>query len=180
MTLADWITSLRIILIVPITLALSAEAAGLALACYLAVACSDFLDGWAARRYGAGKRGAQFDAAADLAFGAAIVCWALWKLPGQRGWIAVYLPLILSLFAAYSLVCYRKVGQVLLLHLWTGKLAGSTGVLWFGLAYFAGAGLWPLHLTAILLVLFYAESLVFVMKGRRDLDGRSAFLPEGS
>ncbi|HSR67631.1 MAG TPA: CDP-alcohol phosphatidyltransferase family protein [Acidobacteriota bacterium] len=172
---ADWATASRIALTLPITFALAWELSGIALVLYLLAPVSDLIDGPLARRSERPTLGPAFDGVADVIFAVFGIGWAYWKLPLQRPWMEIYLALLLPLAAVYALVCWRKTGRVLLLHLWSGKLMGWAGFLWFGLAYWADAGLWTVHLAAWAALFHYSESLIYILRGRRDPDGRSAF-----
>ncbi len=175
MKLADLITASRIILVGPITIALLLERSDVALVLYSLAVVSDWLDGYAARKYGSSPGGAWFDAVADICFAVALIAWGYWKLPHHRDLIHLYAPILLTVAGGFAFASHRRVGRVLLLHLWTGKATGLAGVLWFGLSYFAGAGRWTAHVAWVVAITFYLECLVYVLRGRTDLHGRSAF-----
>lgn len=175
MSAADWVSAVRIALVLPITAALWLQHNGAALALYALAPVSDLLDGRLARLSPGKKSGFDFDGMADVVFGVSIVAWGFWKLPQQRLWFAVYLPILVLWIFVFLAVSIRLTGKVVLLHLWSGKLMGWTAYLWFGASHFFGAGPWTAHVAAACAIWFYIEGVVYIARGGRNPDGRSAF-----
>lgn len=121
--MADVLTGLRIILILPISIfALQGNQAGV-FVLYALAAATDALDGYAARRIGPSGHGAYFDGAADLIFGLATLWW-LWVLfPAVYTAYGVYIlvaAITVLICAGVSLI---KTRAVVMPHLPLAKLA---------------------------------------------------------
>lgn len=172
---ADLLTSLRIFLILPITGFVSTDRWGWVLALYLLIPLTDLFDGYLARRTEGPTLGPKFDAIADILFGLAIICLVYWKSPDLRPLLDVYLPLLITVGLLFFLVSYLRTREILLLHLWTGKLTGWTGYLWFILTFYLDSGPWATHAAMLVTIAFYLECIVFVLKGQTSEDARSAF-----
>ena len=163
-------------LTLPITLALYSQRHEVALLLFLIAALTDILDGPMARRSGTqSPDGALFDGLADLVLAAGVVAWVWWLSPQKRGLISLYLPLIAGLSLAYYWLAYRKTGRFLMLHLATGKLTGALAFLLFPLTLMFNVGNWYLHLVGASAIFYYLESSIYLLRGRTDPDGRSAF-----
>ncbi len=172
---ADLVTSLRILVVIPLTWTLYLEDWGLTLALCLIVPLTDLMDGYLARRSVRPTLGPRFDAVADLVFGLALVGWVYWKAPGQRAGIVLYAGVVTTLFVLYALVSYTKAGRILLLHLWTGKITGWSGFFWLLSSLYTSWGDYLLHLAGTATSFYYLECIVYILRGRTAQDGRSAF-----
>ncbi|UCF37380.1 MAG: CDP-alcohol phosphatidyltransferase family protein [Acidobacteriota bacterium] len=171
----DLLTGMRILMVAPITWALGNDHWGWVFAFYVFIPVTDLLDGHLARILSRPTLGPKFDAIADIIFGVALICWVYWKATELRGLLHVYLPILLVTALVFFLLSYLKTNEILLLHLWTGKLTGWTGFFWFLLVFYTDSGPWVTHIAMIVPILFYLESSVFVLKGHTAEDARSAF-----
>ncbi len=174
--MSAFLTSLRLVMALPLGAAVYWDSTVWILFCWVLGGLTDMLDGPVARWRGTmSSWGAQFDGIADVFFGVGIILLVCYKVPERRVLILIYVAVLLLTAAVYALMSYNKTGSVLLLHLWTGKLAGWVGYLWFPLALFLDIGGWYYHLLGLVTIFFYVESLIYLLQDRTDLDGRSAF-----
>lgn len=174
---ANALTALRILLVVPISLALASGALALAFFCYALAILTDLIDGRVARLRGAESPfGAAFDGWADMIFGAFAVWWIWGQDPRLQDLIRVYGVTVLVLALTYFCLARFLTGQFLVLHLWTGKL---TGIVMYSalpaVVLLDGAGVWFVHALGIVASLFYVEASAYVLLGRSDPDGRGVF-----
>lgn len=124
MNWANVLTTVRLLLIVPITLAVLANAQVLAVTLYSLAALTDFFDGRVARKYGlASEWGAKYDGGVDIIFSVATFPWLMLLFPQRAELILLGLLVVMTfqvLVAAVSLGCK---GRIVSLHLQLGRVA---------------------------------------------------------
>lgn len=168
--IANIVTLMRGVSIVPIVALLWFDLGIWALILYIAAALTDMLDGWLARRSGRqSDYGSALDAAIDNVFSVAILAFLLMAFPGlgERHPFALFVlfggPLI------YLAVSLALTGRLMMFHFWSAKIGA--------LLLFA---LWPVEaftgheelllLAAGIVGLSRMEQVVFILRGGRDLD----------
>lgn len=173
--LADFMTLTRFILIAPISILLAGEAYGLAMALFAIAVLSDVLDGPTARAQGTDSpRGAMLDGIADFALGLATAVWTWWLFPEGRLVIEFYLAVVLTVAAGFILFGYLRTGQILFLHLNSGKALCLLLYLMLPLALFTEIGPGYVHLVGISGILYYLESFLYVLRGKEIHPGESS------
>lgn len=175
--LANAVTLLRGVLIVPILLLLATGWDAAALDLYLAAAATDFVDGWLARASGLESEfGAQLDSVVDNLFAVAILFFLVLAFPGLFTRHPIALVILFGGPLLYLAVSQVLTGRLLMFHFWSAK-AGA-------LMLFA---LWPVMsltqweflvpLAAALVGLSRLEQIVFILRGGFDQDAPHLFAP---
>lgn len=175
LTIADWLTLSRILIIVPITWAFWEDRVVLALVLFLLGGATDIVDGYLARRRGSSRLGPELDGIADFFFGSAIYVWVFWKAPFARPAMLFYAIIGVPLMIAYFVVSYRRTGRLLMIHLVSGKLIGCSALVSVPMLLYIHPSMFYVHLTLSIYLFYYVECLVFVLRGRTDTNSRSAF-----
>ena len=174
---ANLVTLSRAASIVPIVGLEVAQQVGWALALYVAAACTDFLDGWLARRAArASAFGAQLDAGVDKLFSLAILAFLVLAQPGLATRHGLALSVLFGGPLVYLLLSWLLTRRLLMFHFWSAK-AGA-------LLLFA---IWPLltltrwegwvTVAAILVGFSRVEQLLYIARGGVDLDAPHALAP---
>jgi phosphatidylglycerophosphate synthase len=175
--LANIVTLLRGVLILPILALLLAGRPIAALGVYILAASTDLIDGWVARRSGRSSDfGAQLDAVVDNLFSVAILAFLLLAYPGlaQRHWIA-----LIVLFAgpvAYLAASWLLKRRFLMFHFWSAKAGAVLLFCLWPLMAITGAEAW-LPVAAALVGLSRLEQIVFILRGGLDLNAPHGLAP---
>jgi phosphatidylglycerophosphate synthase len=175
LSLADLMTLTRFILIAPISFLLLHESYALAMALFAIAILSDILDGPTARAQGTDSpRGAVMDGVADFALCLATAMWTWWLFPEGRALIEIYVVAILPVAAGFIVFGYLRTGQILFLHLTSGKALCLLLYLMLPLALFTEIGPGYVHLVGISGILYYLESFLYVLRGKEIHPGESS------
>jgi phosphatidylglycerophosphate synthase len=142
-----------------------------------AVAFTDLLDGWLARRLGvASRRGGALDSRADHLLSISMVLWLVMLRPEffRDRWLPLTLWSLLGL--GVLAVGWLRHGQPVNLHLWSGKAASFLGWAFGLLLLYRGAYAPPFFwFTISLTTLAALESLLVIATGRVSGRGGTLF-----
>ena len=170
--LANIVTLLRGIMILPIAGLLLEGARSLALGLYLLAVLTDGLDGWLARRSGRmSDFGATLDAVVDNVFALAIALFLWLAMPQVFMMHSLVLGLLFLVPLAYLALSWLMTGRVLMFHFQSARIGAVLLFALWPLLELTGA-IWLIGLTAAVVTLSRAEQVVFILRGGRDQDAR--------
>lgn len=175
-TIADGLTWARLFSIIPISIFIIAEMQRWVLALYLLAALTDLLDGWFARRGTESKRGADLDGTVDLIFVGMTLVWIAWMIPGfyAKYWFP-FLPAFVA-FEGYFLFSRLRKKDLVLPHLWSGKIAMTLFCFLLPVLLVFGDVTWFLLLALYVPILAKAEMAVWIWRGMADTEVKSTTL----
>ncbi len=137
---ANVLTAARLVLILPITLAVALGSLWWTVGLYCAAALTDLFDGIVARSYGfASQQGARLDGSVDMAFMLMTLAWLYVVFPSELGlvaWAMIALVASALLTAAVSLFLHRRLISV---HPRLGRVGAAALFVAFPLALLTGA-----------------------------------------
>jgi phosphatidylglycerophosphate synthase len=121
--IADGLSWARLFSIVPIGVLAVMQLKWWVLGLHIPAALTDLADGWVARKAPDCEHGARLDGTADLVFAIATLWWIALLVPGFYGkyWFP-FLPSFVALEMVLLVVCLKN-KDIVLPHLWSGKLA---------------------------------------------------------
>ena len=170
--LANIVTLLRGVMILPIAGLLLEGARSLALGLYLLAVLTDGLDGWLARRSGRmSDFGATLDAVVDNVFALAIALFLWLAMPQVYAAHSLALGLLFLVPLAYLALSWLMTGRVLMFHFQSARIGAVLLFALWPLLELTGAT-WLIGLTAAVVILSRAEQVVFILRGGRDQDAR--------
>jgi len=166
----------RLFSIIPLTLFAYLQATAWFVALYVFAILTDFFDGKIARTQGlASAKGAELDGTIDLVFAAAGLLWLYFIAPHIYSIYWPHLLVVAGVFIAFFSASVWKVGRVVMPHLWLGKLSMALFSLLVPAVLFFGVIGWMVWSVLIVVVMSRLEMIIFVLRGREDLDARSVF-----
>jgi phosphatidylglycerophosphate synthase len=168
--LANLVTVLRVVLIVPIILLLLVGLNGVALGLNMVAAGTDLVDGWLARREGrASGFGAQLDAFADNLFSLAILGCLLLAYPDLASRHGPALVILFGVPLIYIVVSYLLRQRVLMFHFWSAKIGALMLFSLWPLIALTQSEMW-IPITAAVVGLSRLEQLIYILRGGFDLN----------
>ena len=172
---ANLVSLLRGILIVPIMVLLVRHMNGAAIGLYLLAVATDGLDGWLARRSGrCSEFGAVLDSVIDNLFSIAIAGFLWLAVPGVYNDHPVATTVLFLAPLAYLAVSRAMSGQIIMFHFHSARLGAlALFALWPEVA-FTGSN-WLVIPAAFIVVASRIEQVLFMARGGRDPDARSVF-----
>jgi phosphatidylglycerophosphate synthase len=161
------LTASRLVLIVPITLAIVSGRRALAIAIYALAALTDFFDGKVARRFGlASEFGSKFDAGVDIAFSAMLFIWLLILFPQHARTFWFLMAVILLANALVGVVAFYRTGRLLSLHLMPSKIGTAVLFIAFPLAVLIGYPVQVVSAASAIVLCGRVHTLVYILRTR--------------
>ena len=169
---ANIVTLLRGIMILPIAILLLDRLRWAALALYIMAILTDGLDGWLARRSGRmSDFGATLDAAVDNVFALAIALFLYLAMPQIYASHSVALAVLFIAPLLYLGLSWIMTGRVLMFHFHSARIGALLLFALWPLLELTGMG-WLIGLTALVVGLSRVEQVAFILRGGRDQDAR--------
>ena len=171
---ANIVTWSRLVLIVPISVLLYTAHLGLAAGLIVVAMLTDFADGIIARATKVSSPyGSALDGTVDILFALAVVAW-VWFVSPKLVFFWPYVLAVPALLMVIGLIVLIQNKPAPTLHLWSGKIAMTLVYLIFPLLVL-GVGTWFIHLAGVACIVTQIESILYILSGRRDPNGRSIF-----
>ena len=168
----------RLALIIPISALLYFSHLGLAASLIVVAMLTDYLDGVLARKLKlTSAYGSALDGTIDIIFAIAIVAW-LWTISPTLVSFWPYVLAVQALLLIIGLIVLVQNKPAPTLHLWTGKIAMTLVYLLIPLLVL-GVDTWFIHVVGIACLITQFESILYVLSGRRNPDGRSILFTLG-
>lgn len=170
--LANIVTLLRGIMILPIVVLLVQGFRGPALGLYLLAVLTDGLDGWLARRSGRmSDFGATLDAVIDNIFALAIAVFLYLAHPQIYAAHPIALATLFCVPLIYLGISWSLTGRMLMFHFQSARIGALLLFALWPLLELTGAN-WLIGLTALVISASRIEQFVFILRGGRDQDAQ--------